>query len=132
VADFPIDITTLAAILGMAGIMTTIIFQVRSFRKEQREKQQADKEQIMREINEKVKAKLEVITVTTSGLEKSLEEFKNVNREDLINLKQELKELALEVKQIDHANSAKREELESKIMSMYTRITDLEIKLERK
>ena len=131
-ADFPVDITTLAAILGMAGITTTIIFQIRSFRKEQAAKQEADKNQIIEQINEKVKAKLEVITVTTNSLEKAFEEFKSLNRQDLINLKLQLEELEEDVKHAEREDGEVRKDLEKRIMDVYTHIADLEIKLERK
>jgi Uncharacterized conserved protein len=131
-SDLPIDVTTLAAILGMAGIMTSIIFQVRAFRKEQTEKQERDKHQIITQINEKVETKLQVITVTTNSLEKSFEEFKSLNRQDLINLKLELQELEKDMKRAEQEDGTIRQDLEKRIMDMYTRIADLEIKLERK
>lgn len=142
---------TPAIILTIAGLSITIIFQIfkeKRERKEERRKQierdesqrQAFAKQVAEtvekeanDLKEKLDLKLEVIRETTTGLKSNLEEFKTVNRDEILSIKREIERLKEEA---DHLNKQVQEnklnkvEVENRISQIIGQIEGLKQRVE--
>jgi phage host-nuclease inhibitor protein Gam len=155
-----LDITTTAVILGMAGIIATFYFNLSKQRRETKtariqeikeKKEEREREEKARKeekeifaqkvdtsinkgidaVSERIEDKLEPIRISTASLEKRFDEYRIVNRDELLSIKQELRKLYEELDAVEKDGSTSSEQIQSiknKIESLERRITDLEWK----
>ena len=91
------DVGQIGTIFGIVAILVTTFFQVRSYKKEQRELQERNRESITREINDKT-------TLLFERIEGRLEAIKIaalVTTEDIAELKKQVGALRLYVETLD-------------------------------
>ena len=157
-----LDITTTAVILGMAGIIATFYFNLSKQRretkqariqevkekKEEREREEkarkVEKEEFAQKVDtsiskgidavtERIDYKLEPIKISALSLEKRFDEYRIVNRDEILNIKQELSKLYDELDAVDKAGStasdAKIQTIRDKLDNIERRVIDLEWKV---
>ena len=91
------DVGQIGTIFGIVAILVTTFFQVRSYKKEQRELQERNREAITREINEKTAVLFERI----EGRLEAIKIAALVTTEDITELKKQVGALRLYVETLD-------------------------------
>lgn len=149
--DFDFDITTLATLGGFVGIILTFIFNLLIQKREaKRDKQLEDKERKLEQekfvenvehsiskniqsLKEHVADKLENIKATSANLEQRFNDWKVVNRDDVLDIKQKLSKLYEDLQKLDdegsEASTEKIEEIRNQIEGLEKRIIDIEWKI---
>ena len=132
------DVGQIGTIFGIMAILITTFFQVRSYKKEQRELQERNRESITREINDKT-------TLLFERIEGRLEAIKIaalVTTEDIAELKKQVGALRLYVETLDREGTIewkktkpfiveKIAELEKHIDELNRRISNFKIRREK-
>lgn len=150
-ADF--DFLTPAIILGFAGLVSGLMFQIfreRRDRKEEKRRQierddaqrRAFAEQVnttvsnqAKDLKEKLDDKLDVIKASTSGLEKRFDRFEIVNRDEINGIKREIENLYDDLDKIDKQvqkgseSLVEIEKLRNKIELLERRVVDMEVRV---
>jgi len=113
------DIGQIGTVFGIIAILITTFFQIRSYKKEQKEQAERNRESITREINEKT-------TVLFERIEGRLEAIKIaalVTTEDIAELKRQLEALRLYVEELDRSGTVEWKKTKPFIME---KIADLQ------
>jgi|SRR5687768_553380 len=156
------DLTTTAVIVGMAGIIASMYFNSVAQRRENRrerkkeleakiaEKKLEEEERIKErnefinkmdisinksnaDLKENLHSNLEVIKVSTAGLEKRFDDWRIVNRDEIQSIKQELANLYEDLDKVDEKGAqnvdAKIQTIKNKIELLEKRIVEVEFKV---
>jgi predicted RNase H-like nuclease (RuvC/YqgF family) len=132
------DIGQIGTIFGIMAILITTFFQVRSYKKEQRELQERNREAITREINDKTAVLFERI----EGRLEAIKIAALVTTEDIAELKKQVGALKLFVETLDKEGTIewrktkpfimeKISELEKHIDELNKRINNFKIRREK-
>ena len=113
------DVGQIGTIFGIMAILITTFFQVRSYKKEQRELQERNREAITREINEKTAVLFERI----EGRLEAIKIAALVTTEDITELKKQVGALRLYVETLDREGTIEWKKTKPFIME---RISELE------
>lgn len=151
------DYLTPAVIIAFAGLAAAIFFNSLKEKRERRREREDQEEKRIKEkqheeeqmkaqrevfanevkttvqnqandLKEKLDDKLDVIRVTTSSLEKNFEEFKTVNRDEVLSIKREIERLKEETDRLANQvqeNKLNKIEVETRIASMLSQIENL-------
>ena len=132
------DVGQIGTIFGIVAILVTTFFQVRSYKKEQRELQERNREAITREINEKTAVLFERI----EGRLEAIKIAALVTTDDISELKKQVGALKLFVETLDKEGTIewrktkpfimeKISELEKHIDELNKRISNFKIRREK-
>jgi hypothetical protein len=127
-------LSTVATVIGIPAVIVTIFMQIRSYKKDQKAQQDANKSAITKEIGDKTDAVTETIVYKTQNLfdkiEARLEAIKVasiITKEDINLLKQQVNDLRHYVDSLDKSGTVEWQKTKPFIME---RIVDLDKRID--